>query len=69
MHSLPIPTGVSHIASALKTHGIVIHTNGEPNRWSLSDSNLHYLVDWTTTPDFSVVMQGARNLMKVYPRV
>lgn len=37
-------TGVSHIASALKTPSVIISTGSDPDRWSPLDKNLHKTV-------------------------
>jgi ADP-heptose:LPS heptosyltransferase len=48
-------TGVSHMASAFQTPGIVISMDGEPERWAPLNKNLHRTIDWTKTPDFDLV--------------
>jgi ADP-heptose:LPS heptosyltransferase len=55
-------TGVSHIASALKTRSIVISLDGEPYRWSPLNKELHTSIDWTRTQDFEVVIKVAKEL-------
>jgi ADP-heptose:LPS heptosyltransferase len=47
-------TGVSHIASAMKTPSIVISMDGEPDRWAPLNREIHYVIDWTTNPDFGL---------------
>lgn len=37
-------TGVSHIAAAVQTPGIIISMDGEPHRWGHS---IHRMIDWT----------------------
>ncbi len=55
-------TGVSHIASALKTRSIVISLDGEPYRWAPLNTELHTSIDWTQTQDFKVVIKVAEKL-------
>ncbi|WP_432714349.1 glycosyltransferase family 9 protein [Pedobacter sp.] len=50
-------TGVSHIASALKTQSIVISMDGEPERWAPLNKELHVTIDWTKTSDYQVVLK------------
>lgn len=38
-------TGVSHIASAVKTPGIIISMDGEPERWAPLDKKIHRTID------------------------
>jgi ADP-heptose:LPS heptosyltransferase len=56
-------TGVSHIASALKTPSIVISLDGEPNRWAGLDKHLHTSIDWTRTNDMKLVFSAAEKLL------
>jgi ADP-heptose:LPS heptosyltransferase len=49
-------TGVSHIAAAYGTPSVVISLHGEPKRWSPLDQSKHRTIDWTTTPNFNLVM-------------
>lgn len=55
-------TGVSHIASALKTRSIVISLDGEPQRWAPLNKALHTTIDWTKTQDMNVVFEAAERL-------
>jgi ADP-heptose:LPS heptosyltransferase len=48
-------TGVSHIASALKTKSIVISMDGEPERWAPLDQQLHYTINWLKDPNYEKV--------------
>lgn len=48
-------TGVSHIASALGTPGVIISMDGEPRRWGPLNHHLLTTVDWTQTPDMGLV--------------
>ena len=50
-------TGVSHMASALKTKSIVISMDGEPERWAPPDKDLHYTLNWLTEPDYGIVLR------------
>jgi len=58
-------TGVSHIASALKTKSIVLSLDGEPYRWTPLNKKLHRTIDWTTTPDLQLVKEEVKKLL--YP--
>jgi ADP-heptose:LPS heptosyltransferase len=49
-------TGVSHIASAMRTPGIIISMDGEPERWGPMDKELQVTIDWLHTPDLEYVM-------------
>ncbi len=55
-------TGVSHIAAALKTPSIVISMDGEPERWGPMNKQLHHTIDWTKTPEFSIVFNELKKL-------
>lgn len=55
-------TGVSHIASAMKTPGIIISMDGEPERWAPLNKELHRTIDWTKTADFEIVFAELKNL-------
>jgi ADP-heptose:LPS heptosyltransferase len=50
-------TGVSHVASAIKTKSVIVSMDGEPERWAPLNRELHSVIDWTTQPDFELVMQ------------
>lgn len=57
-------TGVSHIAAAVQTPGIVISMDGEPERWAPLDKALHYTTDWTITPLFETVQEDLKRLLQ-----
>jgi ADP-heptose:LPS heptosyltransferase len=61
-------TGVSHIASAMKTPGIIISMDGEPERWAPLNKELHRTIDWTRTPDFEIVFAELKNLFNSLQR-
>lgn len=56
-------TGVSHMASAFQTPGIVISMDGEPERWAPLNRTLHRTIDWTKTPDYQLVYKEAVDLL------
>lgn len=45
-------TGVSHIASALNTPGIIISMDGEPHRWGPLNSEILKTIDWLNEPNY-----------------
>lgn len=57
-------TGVSHIASALKTKSIVISLDGEPHRWGPLNHEIHKTIDWTVTPEIELVKEEMAGLLK-----
>lgn len=57
-------TGVSHIASAMKTPSVIISMDGEPQRWSPLDKSIHFVTDWTQHPNFSIPQQHLFSLLK-----
>ncbi len=56
-------TGVSHMASAFKTPGVVISMDGEPERWAPIDKATHLTIDWTKTPDYNLVLEAAKTIL------
>lgn len=46
-------TGVSHIASAMDTPGVIISMDGEPERWGPLNKDVLFTLDWTAEPDFA----------------
>ncbi|HEX8358406.1 MAG TPA: glycosyltransferase family 9 protein, partial [Segetibacter sp.] len=56
-------TGVSHIASALKTKSIVLSLDGEPWRWEPLNKELHTSIDWTKTHSLSYVIDQTNALL------
>lgn len=57
-------TGVSHIASAMKTPSIVISMDGEPDRWAPLNREIHYVIDWTANPDFGLAQYYLKKFLK-----
>lgn len=45
-------TGISHIASALNTPGIIISMDGEPHRWGPLNTELLKTIDWLNEPNY-----------------
>ena len=56
-------TGVSHIAAAFKTPGVIISMDGEPERWAPLNKQLHKTIDWTTMQDFNAVYSELKKLI------
>ncbi|MCE7042853.1 glycosyltransferase family 9 protein [Dyadobacter sp. CY312] len=56
-------TGVSHIASAVRTPSIVISMDGEPERWGPLNTDLHKTIDWTVEQDFEQVLSLTQHLL------
>jgi ADP-heptose:LPS heptosyltransferase len=59
-------TGVSHIASALRTPSFIISMDGEPERWSPLNRSLHHVVDWTRHPRLETVLKEALSFINKY---
>lgn len=57
-------TGVSHIASAMKTPSIVISMDGEPDRWAPINREIHYVIDWTENQDFGLALYYLKKFLK-----
>ncbi len=57
-------TGVSHIASALQTPGIIISMDGEPHRWGPLNHTLHKTIDWTSSPSVIKVLSRTHALLQ-----
>jgi ADP-heptose:LPS heptosyltransferase len=51
-------TGVSHIASAVKTKSVIISMDGEPERWKPLNENLHTIIDWTKDNNYESVRRA-----------
>lgn len=56
-------TGIAHLAAALKVKSVVISMDGEPERWGPLDTNRHKTIDWTKTPDYSLVQQAVKQML------
>ncbi len=57
-------TGVSHIASALKTPSVIISMDGEPERWAPLDIAIHRTMDCKEQPHFDKVYVEMVKLME-----
>jgi ADP-heptose:LPS heptosyltransferase len=57
-------TGVSHIAAALKVPSVIISMDGEPERWTPLNKNIHLAVDWTVKPEFDTVLNNLKQLLQ-----
>lgn len=62
-------TGVSHIASALNTPGVIISMDGEPERWGPINSDILYTIDWTKDANFSLVYSKLTELFRLQNRI
>ncbi len=51
-------TGPAHMAAALRTRSIIISMDGEPERWTYQEDNLHYALDWTRNPDVDLAAKA-----------
>jgi ADP-heptose:LPS heptosyltransferase len=56
-------TGVSHMAAAFRTPGIVISMDGEPQRWAPMNKEIHHTIDWTKTPDFQLAFSALKHVL------
>ena len=61
-------TGVSHIAAALETPGLIISMDGEPERWAPLDKNLYRTIDWTQHKNFELVFDTLKDLLRKLQR-
>lgn len=59
-------TGVSHVASAMKTRSVVISLDGEPERWGPLNKSLHHTLNWLETPDFNFVKAEVEKMLRNY---
>lgn len=59
-------TGVSHMASALNTPGLIISMDGEPERWGPMNKDLLYTLDWTKEPYFHRAEHALTELFQKY---
>ncbi len=59
-------TGVSHMAAAFQTPGIVISMDGEPERWAPLNKSLHFTINWLKEPDFEQVFEETKKLLSRY---
>jgi len=61
-------TGVSHIAAAMHTPGIIISMDGEPERWGPLNKNLHCTINWLKDPRPDFVFNELKKLLQVPKR-
>ena len=62
-------TGVSHIAAAMETPGVVISMDGEPERWGPMNKELHVTYDWTSRQKLEeVFFETAHMIRKIRKR-
>ena len=57
-------TGVSHIASALNTPGIIISMDGEPHRWGPLNKDILTTIDWLNYPQFDLAENALHRLLQ-----
>jgi ADP-heptose:LPS heptosyltransferase len=57
-------TGVSHVASATETPGIIISMDGEPWRWGPMNHNQHITINWLQNPDPDYVINTLNGMIK-----
>jgi ADP-heptose:LPS heptosyltransferase len=57
-------TGVSHMAAAFETPSVIISMDGEPGRWAPLNKKLHYTIDWTSEPDYEIVLRQGMRLLE-----
>ncbi len=57
-------TGVSHIASAIKTPAVIISMDGEPERWAPLDHTIHRVIDCKDQPNLDKVFLETSKLME-----
>lgn len=57
-------TGVSHIASAMNTPGVIISMDGEPERWGPLNKDILFTLDWTTEPHFEKAVHALTELFE-----
>ncbi|MDB5110388.1 MAG: glycosyl transferase family 9 [Mucilaginibacter sp.] len=56
-------TGVSHMAAAFKTPSIIIRMDGESERWSPINKQLHHTINWIEESDYEDVLIKADALL------
>ncbi len=56
-------TGVSQIAAATKTPGLIISMDGKPHRRGPMNRSLHHVFDWTKNRSFTEVYNCLINLI------
>jgi len=60
-------TGVSHIASAVNTPGIIISMDGEPERWGPLNNDILVTLDWIAEPHFAKAERALKELFEKLP--
>jgi ADP-heptose:LPS heptosyltransferase len=57
-------TGVSHVASATETPGIIISMDGEPWRWGPMNHQQHITINWLQNPDPDFVLTTLNSMIQ-----
>jgi ADP-heptose:LPS heptosyltransferase len=56
-------TGVAHLAAAVKTPGLIISMDGEPERWG---HPIHTVIDWTKKQSLKTVLESTDEMIAAY---
>jgi ADP-heptose:LPS heptosyltransferase len=57
-------TGVSHIAAAMGTPGVVISMDGEPERWGPLDTERYKTINWLETSNVELALADVTRLLE-----
>jgi ADP-heptose:LPS heptosyltransferase len=60
-------TGVSHLATALKTPSLIVSMDGEPYRWGPLDHIIHKTIDYTSNPSLDKVLISLQQSLAMRP--